>query len=183
VDGRRLRATCIRPSTDGGNLKGEPTTPSSFPSTDDEPAQIVAPEMAWQVCDSFGIDTAWLHMMLCAYASDRWRTDKADYGRAFVIDREQVIRALGIPAISRSEQDRRALEHITALRSINVPTHCAGTCAHKRRQSSLQLRAHATARTVEHHNARVWTDVLGLRRATDSQVSDMATGGPRRALG
>ncbi len=118
--------------TDGGNLKGRTYYTIIVPSTDDEPAQIVAPEMAWQVCDSFGIDTAWLHMMLCAYASDRWRTDKADYGRGFVIDREQVIRALGIPAISRSEQDRRALEHITALRSINVqrivlePVHIKG---------------------------------------------------------
>jgi len=106
--------------TDGAHLHGSIQYTIIVPSTDNEPARVVAPETAWQVLDTCGADTAWLHMLLCAYASDRWRTDKADYGRAFVIDREQVIRALGIPAISRSEQDRRALEHITALRSINV---------------------------------------------------------------
>ena len=106
--------------TDGAILRGRTFYTIIIPSTDDEPAQVVAPEMAWQVLKTFNVDTAWLHMMLCAYASDRWRTDKPDYGRAFVIDREHVIRALGIPGVSREEQDRRAQEHILALRSINV---------------------------------------------------------------
>ena len=106
--------------TSGANLHGRTQYTVIIPSTDNEPAQVVAPETAWQVLDTFGIDTAWLHMLLCAYASDRWRTDKPDYRRAFVIDREHVIRALGIPNVSREEQDRRAQEHILALRSINV---------------------------------------------------------------
>ena len=106
--------------TDGAHLHGSIQYTIIVPSTDNEPARVVAPETAWQVLDTCGADTAWLHMLLCAYASDRWRTDKPDYGRAFVIEREQVIRALGIPNVSREEQDRRAMERILALRSINV---------------------------------------------------------------
>jgi len=106
--------------TEGKHLHGRTYYTIILPSTDAEPANVVNAELAWDIQKRFGIDTAWLHVMLCAYASDRWRTDKPDYGRAFVIEREQVIRALGIPNVSREEQDRRAMERILALRSINV---------------------------------------------------------------
>ena len=106
--------------TGGGELNGKTFYTIVIPTTDDEPAQVIAPEMAWQVRASFGINTAWLHMLLCAYASDRYKPDRPIHGKTFVIDRAPVIRALGIPNVSREEQDRRAMERILALRSINV---------------------------------------------------------------
>jgi len=106
--------------TGGGELNGKTFYTIVIPTTDDEPAQVIAPEMAWQVRASFGINTAWLHMLLCAYASDRYKPDRPIHGKTFVIDREQVIRALGISDKTREAQDRRAFEQIRSLQSIYV---------------------------------------------------------------
>lgn len=89
-------------------------------SVGEEPAGAVAAELAWDMQKRFGVDTAWLHMMLCAYASDRYKPDLPGYGKYFAINREQIIRTLGIPNVSRAEQDAQARAHIDALRSINV---------------------------------------------------------------
>lgn len=106
--------------TGGGELRGRTFYTIVIPTTDNEPAQVIAPEMAWQVRDSFGINTAWLHMLLCAYASDRYKPDRPNYGKTFAIDREQVIRALGISDKTREAQDTRAFEQIRSLQSIYV---------------------------------------------------------------
>jgi len=106
--------------TEGKHLHGRTYYTIILPSTDAEPANVVNAELAWDIQKRFGIDTAWLHMMLCAYASDRYKPDRPGHGKTFAINRDQVIRALGIPDVSREEQDRRACEQIQALQSIYV---------------------------------------------------------------
>ena len=107
--------------TEGRELQGYTLYTIIVPTTaDEEPAGVVTTELAWDMQKRFGVDTAWLHMMLCAYASDRYKPDLPGYGKYFAIDREQIIRTLGIPKVSRAEQDARARSHIEALRSINV---------------------------------------------------------------
>jgi len=107
--------------TDGQWLRGFTYYTILVPaSANEEPAGVVAAELAWDLQRRFDVNTAWLHMALSSHACDKWRPDRPDYGRAFVIDREQVIRTLGISAVSREEQDARARAHIEALRSIHV---------------------------------------------------------------
>jgi len=107
--------------TDGGKLRGFTYYTILVPAlAEEEPAGVVAAELAWSLQRRFDVNTAWLHMMFGSYACDKWRPDTPDYGRAFVIDRDQIIRTLGISAVNRDEQDARALAHIEALRSIQV---------------------------------------------------------------
>jgi len=78
-------------------------------------------ELAWEILKSMGPDTAWLHMLLLAYAVDPARRD--DRTKKFVIPREEIYRCLGLDKrsdLNRREKDQRALEEIRKLRHLGL---------------------------------------------------------------
>lgn len=107
---------------DGDKLKGRIIYHIILPWDPTEGEITIAhKELAWSILKSMGPDTAWLHMLLLAYAVDPARRD--DRTKKFVIPREEIYRCLGLDKrsdLSRREKDQRALEEIKKLRHLGL---------------------------------------------------------------
>lgn len=107
---------------DGDKLKGRIIYHIILPwDATEEEITIAHKELAWEILKTMGPDTAWLHMLLLAYAVDPTRRD--DRTKKFVIPREEIYRCLGLDKrsdLSRREKDRRALEEIKKLRHLGL---------------------------------------------------------------
>jgi DNA-binding transcriptional regulator YiaG len=74
-------------------------------------------DVAREMLQKMGPDTAWLHMLLLAYGAQTYKGDK------FVIPREAVYRVLGLDKrtdLTRNEKDARCFEEITRIKSIGI---------------------------------------------------------------
>lgn len=82
-----------------------------------EIVELAQKELAYEILRSMGPDTAWLHMLLLAYAAQTKPGEKA------VIPREAVYKALGLDGrsdLTRREKDKRCWEEISRLQSLGI---------------------------------------------------------------
>lgn len=107
---------------DGNQLKGRVIYHIILPwDATEEEVTIAHKELAWNILKSMGPDTAWLHMLLLAYAVDPTRRD--DRTKKFVIPRKEIYHCLGLDKrsdLTRKEKDYRALEEIKKLRHLGL---------------------------------------------------------------
>jgi AcrR family transcriptional regulator len=87
-------------------------------SPDEEAINTLAQkELALQILRDLGPDTAWLHMLLLAYAVETRR------GERFVTPREVIYRILGLDKrsdLDRGEKDARCFDEIDHLRRLGI---------------------------------------------------------------
>lgn len=106
----------------GNNVKGRLIYHIILPrDATAEQITVAQKELAWDILKRVGPDTAWLHMLLLAYAVDPTRRD--DRTKRFVIPREEIYRCLGLDKrtdLDRKEKDRRAWEEIKNLRHLGL---------------------------------------------------------------
>ncbi len=82
------------------------------------PIELVQKELAWDLVNQLGIDTAWIHLLLLSYAAITTKEN-----RTFCIPREEFYRCLGLATrrdLSREEKDKKCIEILNQLQSIGL---------------------------------------------------------------
>jgi len=79
---------------------------------------LIQKELAWDLVNQLGIDTAWIHLLLLSYAAVTTKEN-----RTFCIPREEFYRCLGLdkrPYLTREEKDKKCIEILNQLQSIGM---------------------------------------------------------------
>ena len=107
---------CFIHAINGEKLKGKFAYQVIIPQ--DVSPELIQKELAWDLVNQLGIDTAWIHLLLLSYAAVTTRENKT-----FCIPREEVYRCLGLDKrtdLTRKEKDKKCLQILNQLQSIGM---------------------------------------------------------------
>ncbi len=110
---------CFVHAINGEKLKGKISYHVILPK-DPTAEQVLKAqkEIAWDLVKNFGIDTAWIHLLLLSYAATTTKES-----RNFCIPRVEIYRCLGLDKrtdLTRKDKDSRCFEILKQLQSIGL---------------------------------------------------------------
>ena len=99
------------------------------------PIELVQKELAWDLVNQLGIDTAWIHLLLLSYAAITTKEN-----RTFCIPREEFYRCLGL-ATRRDlrRKDKKCIEILTNSNQLIAILNLARKFKEKVGSASFQL--------------------------------------------